>query len=29
VLPEVAEAVDGRAEVLMDGGILRGTDIGG
>jgi len=27
VLPEVAEAVDGRAEVLMDGGILRGTDI--
>jgi len=27
VLPEVVEAVDGRAEVLMDGGILRGTDI--
>lgn len=27
VLPEVAEAVDGRAEVLMDGGILRGTDV--
>jgi glycolate oxidase len=27
VLPEVADAVAGRAEVLMDGGILRGTDI--
>jgi glycolate oxidase len=27
VLPEVAEAVNGRAEVLMDGGILRGTDV--
>ena len=27
VLPEVVEAVDGRAEVLMDGGILRGTDV--
>ena len=26
-LPEVIEAVDGRAEVLMDGGIRRGTDI--
>ncbi|MDA0815732.1 MAG: alpha-hydroxy acid oxidase [Chloroflexi bacterium] len=26
-LPEVAEAVDGRAAVLMDGGIRRGTDI--
>jgi isopentenyl diphosphate isomerase/L-lactate dehydrogenase-like FMN-dependent dehydrogenase len=26
-LPEVAEAVDGRAEVLMDGGIRRGTDV--
>jgi 4-hydroxymandelate oxidase len=26
-LPEVAEAVAGRAEVLMDGGIRRGTDI--
>jgi 4-hydroxymandelate oxidase len=25
-LPEVAEAVDGRAEVLMDGGIRRGAD---
>ena len=27
VLPEVVEAVDGRAEVLMDGGITRGTDV--
>lgn len=27
VLPEVVEAVDGRAEVVMDGGILRGTDV--
>ncbi len=27
VLPEVVEAVDGRAEVIMDGGILRGTDV--
>lgn len=27
VLPEVAAAVNGRAEVLMDGGILRGTDV--
>jgi isopentenyl diphosphate isomerase/L-lactate dehydrogenase-like FMN-dependent dehydrogenase len=27
VLPEVAQAVGGRAPVLMDGGILRGTDI--
>ena len=27
VLPEVVAAVDGRAEVLMDGGILRGTDV--
>ena len=27
VLPEVAAAVDRRAEVLMDGGILRGTDV--
>jgi isopentenyl diphosphate isomerase/L-lactate dehydrogenase-like FMN-dependent dehydrogenase len=27
VLPEVAEAVGGRAEVLVDGGIRRGTDI--
>jgi 4-hydroxymandelate oxidase len=26
-LPEVAEAVDGRATVLVDGGIRRGTDI--
>lgn len=27
VLPEVVEAVQGRIEVLMDGGIRRGTDI--
>jgi isopentenyl diphosphate isomerase/L-lactate dehydrogenase-like FMN-dependent dehydrogenase len=27
VLPEVVEAVDGRAEVLFDGGVLRGTDV--
>jgi len=27
VLPEVVEAVGGRAEVIMDGGILRGTDV--
>ena len=27
VLPEVAEAIDGRIEVYMDGGIRRGTDI--
>ncbi len=27
VLPEVVDAVDGRAEVLVDGGIRRGTDI--
>ncbi|HEX8218401.1 MAG TPA: alpha-hydroxy acid oxidase [Chloroflexia bacterium] len=26
-LPEVVEAVDGRAEVLVDGGIRRGTDV--
>lgn len=26
-LPEVAEAVDGRAEVLLDGGVRRGTDV--
>jgi 4-hydroxymandelate oxidase len=26
-LPEVAEATDGRAEVLLDGGIRRGTDV--
>lgn len=26
-LPEVVAAVDGRAEVLMDGGVRRGTDI--
>jgi isopentenyl diphosphate isomerase/L-lactate dehydrogenase-like FMN-dependent dehydrogenase len=27
VLPEVVNAVAGRAEVLVDGGILRGTDV--
>jgi L-lactate dehydrogenase (cytochrome) len=27
VLPEVVDAVDGRIEVLMDGGIRRGSDI--
>lgn len=26
-LPEVVEAVDGRAEVILDGGVRRGTDI--
>ena len=26
-LPEVSAAIDGRAEVLMDGGVRRGTDI--
>ena len=27
VLPDIADAVRGRAEVLMDGGIRRGTDV--
>ncbi len=27
ILPEVVEAVDGRVEVLVDGGIRRGVDI--
>jgi isopentenyl diphosphate isomerase/L-lactate dehydrogenase-like FMN-dependent dehydrogenase len=27
VLPEVAEAVDGKAEVYLDGGIRRGSDV--
>jgi isopentenyl diphosphate isomerase/L-lactate dehydrogenase-like FMN-dependent dehydrogenase len=27
VLPEVVEAVGGRCEVLMDGGVRRGTDV--
>jgi isopentenyl diphosphate isomerase/L-lactate dehydrogenase-like FMN-dependent dehydrogenase len=27
VLPEIVEAVRGRAEVFMDGGIRRGTDV--
>ncbi len=27
VLPEVVAAIDGRASVLVDGGVLRGTDV--
>jgi isopentenyl diphosphate isomerase/L-lactate dehydrogenase-like FMN-dependent dehydrogenase len=27
ILPEVVETVDGRVEVLMDGGVRRGTDV--
>ena len=27
LLPEVVEAVDGRCEVLVDGGVRRGTDV--
>jgi L-lactate dehydrogenase (cytochrome) len=27
VLPEIVEAVDGRAEVILDGGVRRGTDV--
>lgn len=27
VLPEIGEAVDGRAEIMIDGGFSRGTDI--
>ncbi len=27
VLPRIAEAVDGRAEILLDGGVRRGTDV--
>jgi isopentenyl diphosphate isomerase/L-lactate dehydrogenase-like FMN-dependent dehydrogenase len=27
VLPEVVEAAAGRAEVLLDGGVRRGTDV--
>jgi isopentenyl diphosphate isomerase/L-lactate dehydrogenase-like FMN-dependent dehydrogenase len=27
VLPEIVEAVDGRCEIYMDGGIRRGTDV--
>jgi 4-hydroxymandelate oxidase len=26
-LPDVVEAVDGRLDVLMDGGVRRGTDV--
>ncbi|HJY82999.1 MAG TPA: alpha-hydroxy-acid oxidizing protein, partial [Candidatus Binatia bacterium] len=27
VLPEIVEAVDGRAEIMIDGGFSRGTDV--
>jgi glycolate oxidase len=27
VLPEIVQAVDGRAEILFDGGVQRGTDV--
>jgi isopentenyl diphosphate isomerase/L-lactate dehydrogenase-like FMN-dependent dehydrogenase len=27
ILPEAVEAVGGRADVMMDGGVLRGTDV--
>src|SRR3970040_34954 len=27
VLPEVGSAVDGRGEILFEGGVLRGTDV--
>jgi len=27
VLPEIVEVVKGRAEIIVDGGVLRGTDI--
>ena len=27
VLPSIAEAVDGKAEIYMDGGVRRGTDV--
>ena len=27
MLPEIVSAVDGRAEVLVDGGFMRGTDV--
>ena len=27
ILPEVVQAVDGRAEVILDGGVTRGTDV--
>ena len=27
ILPEVVDAVDGKAEVVVDGGFVRGTDI--
>jgi len=27
VLPEIAEAVDGRCQIILDGGVRRGTDV--
>jgi glycolate oxidase len=27
ILPEIIDAVDGRAEIVLDGGILRGSDV--
>lgn len=27
ILPEVVDAVDGRAEIIIDGGFMRGTDV--
>ena len=27
MLPAIAEAVDGRADLLLDGGVRRGTDV--
>jgi L-lactate dehydrogenase (cytochrome) len=27
VLPEIVDAIDGRAEVILDGGVRRGTDV--
>jgi isopentenyl diphosphate isomerase/L-lactate dehydrogenase-like FMN-dependent dehydrogenase len=27
VLPEIVDAVDGRADVILDGGVRRGTDV--
>jgi L-lactate dehydrogenase (cytochrome) len=27
VLPEIVDAVEGRAEVILDGGVRRGTDV--
>ena len=27
MLPEIVEAVDGRADIVLDGGVLRGSDV--